>query len=147
MSLLTNAIAPGTRLEAIQALGGMGTNAASAVSILIPYVDDENDMVASAAVSALGTTAPRNPAALATLEKVARESKLSLRGTALEALSHFGEQAVPALVRALAETNTRGNAFIALHMLAFTVPTAITNRSEEHTSELQSHSDLVCRLL
>src|SRR5438132_13984476 len=28
-------------------------------------------------------------------------------------------------------------------------PTAgpITNRSEEHTSELQSHSDLVCRLL
>src|SRR5260221_10570717 len=25
--------------------------------------------------------------------------------------------------------------------------TAATNRSEEHTSELQSHSDLVCRLL
>src|SRR5437588_2309768 len=26
-------------------------------------------------------------------------------------------------------------------------PWAITRRSEEHTSELQSHSDLVCRLL
>src|SRR5947207_10852723 len=25
--------------------------------------------------------------------------------------------------------------------------TAVTRRSEEHTSELQSHSDLVCRLL
>src|SRR5260221_4021605 len=25
--------------------------------------------------------------------------------------------------------------------------TAVSNRSEEHTSELQSHSDLVCRLL
>src|SRR5260221_6047628 len=28
-----------------------------------------------------------------------------------------------------------------------TSPTASTSRSEEHTSELQSHSDLVCRLL
>src|SRR5260221_2746847 len=27
------------------------------------------------------------------------------------------------------------------------VPTIDTDRSEEHTSELQSHSDLVCRLL
>src|SRR5215204_408381 len=26
-------------------------------------------------------------------------------------------------------------------------PTAVRDRSEEHTSELQSHSDLVCRLL
>src|SRR5215211_9530012 len=28
-----------------------------------------------------------------------------------------------------------------------TFPTPIDSRSEEHTSELQSHSDLVCRLL
>src|SRR5438034_6109962 len=28
-----------------------------------------------------------------------------------------------------------------------TLPEAIADRSEEHTSELQSHSDLVCRLL
>src|SRR5438034_5817095 len=28
-----------------------------------------------------------------------------------------------------------------------TVPVAAVTRSEEHTSELQSHSDLVCRLL
>src|SRR5215204_6724220 len=27
------------------------------------------------------------------------------------------------------------------------VPEGLTERSEEHTSELQSHSDLVCRLL
>src|SRR5260221_1217241 len=27
------------------------------------------------------------------------------------------------------------------------VPAAVRRRSEEHTSELQSHSDLVCRLL
>src|SRR5438034_6184983 len=29
----------------------------------------------------------------------------------------------------------------------FAEPSAPDNRSEEHTSELQSHSDLVCRLL
>src|SRR5437588_8206532 len=35
--------------------------------------------------------------------------------------------------------SARGNLFGNFHRLA--------NRSEEHTSELQSHSDLVCRLL
>src|SRR5436190_17389580 len=30
---------------------------------------------------------------------------------------------------------------------AMNVPAEITHRSEEHTSELQAHSDLVCRLL
>src|SRR5260221_666872 len=34
---------------------------------------------------------------------------------------------------------------IALHMIAKLPPNV--ERSEEHTSELQSHSDLVCRLL
>src|SRR5260221_1452175 len=32
-------------------------------------------------------------------------------------------------------------------VISFPVVTAIGQRSEEHTSELQSHSDLVCRLL
>src|SRR5260221_5303035 len=32
-------------------------------------------------------------------------------------------------------------------MALMQVPAKITARSEEHTSELQSHSDLVCRLL
>jgi hypothetical protein len=51
---------------------------------------------------------------------------LILRSTALQALRPFGVQAVPALVRALGSTNN-GNASIAFHMLAFSVPTAITN--------------------
>src|SRR5438034_2574994 len=33
------------------------------------------------------------------------------------------------------------------HTEAFSFQVATENRSEEHTSELQSHSDLVCRLL
>src|SRR5438034_3628096 len=33
------------------------------------------------------------------------------------------------------------------HKAAILAALDITNRSEEHTSELQSHSDLVCRLL
>src|SRR2546427_8458424 len=33
------------------------------------------------------------------------------------------------------------------HTLAFTTPEVIQLRSEEHTSELQSQSNLVCRLL
>src|SRR5438034_8858540 len=35
----------------------------------------------------------------------------------------------------------------ALDSLALSCPTTMGCRSEEHTSELQSHSDLVCRLL
>src|SRR5438034_4730718 len=31
--------------------------------------------------------------------------------------------------------------------IEFGIPSVYVNRSEEHTSELQSHSDLVCRLL
>src|SRR5947207_4742787 len=38
--------------------------------------------------------------------------------------------------------------FVARYMFVFLVVAAITaSRSEEHTSELQSHSDIVCRLL
>ncbi len=124
--ILTNAIAPGTRLGAIDALNEMGTNAAPAVPILLRYVDDENDMVASAAVRALGSAGPGDPAALASLEKIAQGSRFALRYSALEALSHIGEQAVPALVRVLGETNNTGN-LTAFNMLAFSVPTAITN--------------------
>src|SRR5260221_6687298 len=36
---------------------------------------------------------------------------------------------------------------IAVSLAAGAVLAALTLRSEEHTSELQSHSDLVCRLL
>src|SRR5438132_8052092 len=35
----------------------------------------------------------------------------------------------------------------ASHLSTFWTCTPLTCRSEEHTSELQSHSDLVCRLL
>src|SRR5438034_6235314 len=34
-----------------------------------------------------------------------------------------------------------------VHDVHFVCPTVTRERSEEHTSELQSHSDLVCRLL
>jgi len=124
--ILTNAIAPGTRLCAIDALRGMGTSAAL-VPILLRYLDDENDMVASAAVRALGAAGPGDPAALASLEKLAQGSRRVLHANALEALSHFGNQAVPALVRGLRETNNSGYVYIAFHMLAFGAPTAITN--------------------
>src|SRR5260221_10386186 len=54
------------------------------------------------------------------------------------------------LDRAQADGNGQGNG-IALRLdVARSVPVglgAIKARSEEHTSELQSHSDLVCRLL
>src|SRR5260221_8447317 len=66
----------------------------------------------------------------------------------------------PAVASDLPKTNTsapgRANA-IAQRALAIALParaaraaragSAIASRSEEHTSELQSHSDLVCRLL
>src|SRR5947207_7008145 len=48
-------------------------------------------------------------------------------------------------------TTEQGNAEIVRHLLRKHVPSGLPvgeeARSEEHTSELQSHSDLVCRLL
>src|SRR5438034_8407515 len=41
----------------------------------------------------------------------------------------------------------RGQREAALRIAEFPLPGADGGRSEEHTSELQSHSDLVCRLL
>src|SRR5438034_4459755 len=42
---------------------------------------------------------------------------------------------------------TRGYCGMLVTRRGGSVPLFITARSEEHTSELQSHSDLVCRLL
>src|SRR2546421_1027287 len=47
---------------------------------------------------------------------------------------------------ALARVEGRGGAFLP-HLLMPALQRAIAFRSEEHTSELQSRSDLVCRLL
>src|SRR5437773_3996030 len=55
------------------------------------------------------------------------------------------------LVRAFREPFLSGNAehtrAAALAVIVCTLGFAILKRSEEHTSELQSHHDLVCRLL
>src|SRR5437588_9570293 len=40
-----------------------------------------------------------------------------------------------------------GRAYLDMHGLIFETSICYWQRSEEHTSELQSHSDLVCRLL
>src|SRR5260221_9811721 len=41
----------------------------------------------------------------------------------------------------------RQRSLVTLGTLVFPAPPSSPQRSEEHTSELQSHSDLVCRLL
>src|SRR3989475_6775037 len=46
-----------------------------------------------------------------------------------------------------AHWNVKGPQFIALHKLYDEINDAVVERSEEHTSELQSQSNLVCRLL
>jgi HEAT repeat protein len=126
LTILTNALVPGTKGGAIGALAAMGTNARPAVPILLRYINDENDMVVSGAVGALGVVGPGDPAALAALEHIARGPNVALRGTALQALSRFGDQAVPALIHGLGDTNN-GIAYIAFNMLAWNVPKAITN--------------------
>jgi HEAT repeat protein len=126
LTILTNSVAPGTRMGAIKALMEMGTNALPAMPVLLQYVYDENDMVAMDAVTALGISGGDSPVALAALEDVSRGPRLILRSGAIDALRHFGPAGVPALVRALSDTN-QGNAYIALHVLAFSEPSALTN--------------------
>src|SRR5438034_8654655 len=68
-----------------------------------------------------------------------------------------GTSSVPVDVRVIAATNKslddeirrgtfREDLFFRLNVIPFQVP-PLRERSEEHTSELQSHSDVVCRLL
>src|SRR5438034_4340483 len=53
----------------------------------------------------------------------------------------------PLVRKALVGTNIRESINPSPPMSFHTTPMAPRRRSEEHTSELQSHSDLVCRLL
>ena len=126
LNILTNSIVPGVRFGAVGALAQMGTNAAPAIPALLKYLDDENEMVVTAAVAALGTSGSGNHDVLAVLERVSQGPQLALRSTALDALENFGQQAVPAFVRALGDTNY-GIASVAFHKLAFQSPEAITN--------------------
>src|SRR5437773_8263948 len=52
-----------------------------------------------------------------------------------------------ALLTAALDGSLRNVEFRTDKYFGFSVPTALPGRSEEHTSELQSHHDLVCRLL
>src|SRR5438034_3276150 len=49
--------------------------------------------------------------------------------------------------RSGAKTNSAFRSSMCLSMPLVSCPSGQVTRSEEHTSELQSHSDLVCRLL
>src|SRR5438132_6943796 len=54
----------------------------------------------------------------------------------------------PPVIQGLGELDSNGDQGSTINLNPDTRPlTGVQNRSEEHTSELQSHSDLVCRLL
>src|SRR5260221_599266 len=84
-------------------------------------------------------------------------AELQAQGVAAQNISHFnvpGAFEIPLLAKKLADTG-RFDAIIACALVVnggiyrheFVSSAVIDGRSEEHTSELQSHSDLVCRLL
>src|SRR5438034_3174434 len=86
---------------------------------------------------------------LAERQAVALRDKARLLEGRLGELIKFGEEndAISEKVHRLAVTLVRARDFPALaHSLYFHLREDFA-RSEEHTSELQSHSDLVCRLL
>src|SRR5256885_11009701 len=62
-------------------------------------------------------------------------------------IAGYGMDPTPRLERAMAEDLDRGGARLALGRRATARAAALINRSEEHTSELQSPCNLVCRLL
>src|SRR5438034_4503987 len=74
------------------------------------------------------------------LGRVARAIQTSLRGTDI-ASRHGGDE----FAIILPDTDARAGRLVAERICAKVQ--ASRGRSEEHTSELQSHSDLVCRLL
>src|SRR5947207_10748819 len=73
-----------------------------------------------------------------------RSSDLSLTPLELKRIRELGELATGALHGILTHPNWRGETE---HNLAGAFSSTLQCRSEEHTSELQSHSDIVCRLL
>ena len=77
---------------------------------------------------------------------IASFAQSTLTGKVID--SETGEALIASTVRVMSTDTTRmiaGNA--TTKDGAFTIKSVKDGRSEEHTSELQSHSDLVCRLL
>src|SRR6266480_4625512 len=135
----------GVRRAAAHSLGQLGD--LRAVSPLIVVLGDSDGEVRSAAVDALADL--EDPRAIGPIAGLLKDPVTDVKRNALGALSHW-EQGVPtAPVVALlddGDADVRHQAVDLLeHLHARSAGPAI--RSEEHTSELQSHVNLVCRLL
>src|SRR5260221_5113926 len=84
-------------------------------------------------------------------------SKIIISHSAFVDAQRFGKRTAHAVFQASPASHDSTNALIFkretkrelqdIHLAVASVVSCVDKRSEEHTSELQSHSDLVCRLL
>jgi HEAT repeat protein len=123
VDIATNAVEPGRRLGAVQAIGSMGTNAASALPVLVSAANDDCEFVAWESVRALGIIGPAEPAVVAPLSRLSQSTNRVLRGQALMALGNCGATAAPALIRGL------GLADVGCYNIAFTSLVAASPQS------------------
>jgi HEAT repeat protein len=124
LTILTNSSSPGSRYGTVQAISAIGTNAVSALPVLIPLMRDENEMMASEAIGAVGVVGARRPEALGALRIVLQDPRVQLRGQAMLALGTFGVDAAPDLVKCFDEPRP-GCYNIAFHVLASSAPEAL----------------------
>jgi hypothetical protein len=126
LTVLTNTTLQERRIGAIEAIGGIGTNALPALPALLGCLHDKDDIVAMFAIGAVGVVGVRQQVALTALEDILQGSRPGLRSAALYALSNFGKESVPALMRASTDTNS-GIRNTARFHLKHVAPEELTN--------------------
>lgn len=117
MSVVTNTNSM-ARFYAITSLRAFGSNATPAIPILIDSLR-EDDLIATAAAQTLGALQLEQEITVPALMKMVESPRPLLRLFAIDAIVAFGEQARPALLKALEDEDqiVRINATNALEML------------------------------
>jgi hypothetical protein len=127
VGILTNSISSPRRFDTLEAIGDVGTNAVSALPIVVHYVYDAKRIVASEAVDAVKALGTRQPAGLQALKQIFEDRDLlqqQVRWNTFDALRGFGEECATVVIPALDDTN---DYFIAFATLVAAAPHALTN--------------------
>jgi hypothetical protein len=129
VQILTNSISTGHKDSALEAIASVGTNALSALPVVVRYVSDTNEMVAVQAVWTVGAVGARQPAGVQALERIMQIGAVPgrrIRGAALTAFRGFGEECAAAVIPALDDTDA-GDHYMAFWVLRASAPDALTN--------------------
>jgi HEAT repeat protein len=125
-TIATNEVSAQARLNAVDAIGSLGTNARPAVPVLIQCLKEQNEDLLNATFLALRMVRPNQLKDFQTIADFLDNPKARVRSDALEALASFGEKASEPAIIALRDHDV-GVRYTALGVLIQYAPHFLTN--------------------